>query len=386
MTLLIDIAQLTERQTETALGAIYKAINGHGDDDSIWNPHDSPYVRRIIELFTQRGLTRLDKVRGELTAWAEGERHRAGDQIPRPMGYMRRWDAGELSLVQLYLETLPPGQFTLDDWGMVVDYLVQRYLPEGELRTEAEWLATKSGLMGKVQANLDKPVSERQADNLLAALPNNMGESDAVFKLSPAQRAVLDFGRVRAAESVTRLADNVRHKMRDVIMRHEEERMLAGGAAAPGSALRTRLVDEFSTLNKDWRRIAVTEAGETANQGFVASCAPGSHVKRVEQYLHACPHCRQIDGVVVEVVEASRADKDPDTMIWPGKNNVGRSASPRKRVGGALVERDAGERWTIAAGVQHPHCRGTWLPDMEFQPGDDPDFAKWLKATLGKKK
>ena len=169
---------------------------------------------------------------------------------------------------------------------------------------------------------------------MLAAMPNIVKDASKQFKLSPVQYAVLDFGRARAGEVVTRLSDNVRHKMRDVIMQHEEQKMLNGGSAAPGSALKTRLLDEFAVLNRDWRRIAVTEAGETANQGFISSMKAGSKLRRVEQYTNACSFCRKIDGTVVEVVEPSRALKNPDAMVWLGKTNIGRSLSPRKRVGG----------------------------------------------------
>lgn len=386
MTLLIDIGPLNDRQSDEALTAIYKAIHDHGDEDSIWNPHESPYIQRLIELFTERGLTRLDKVRAELNAWAEGERHnKNSNQIPKPDGMMRRWGKNELALVKLYLESLPPDQFTLDDWGMVVDYIVQRYLPEDELRTEAEWLTTRSGLMGKVQANMDKPPTLKQADILLAAMPLTIKDATGKFILSPTQQAVIDFGRARAAEAVARLSDNVRHKMRDVIMQHEEQKILNGGGYAQGSSLQTRLLDEFSTLNRDWRRIALTEAGENANQGFIASQVPGNKVKRLEQYKGACSFCRKIDGVVMEVVPASQPDKDPDTMVWVGKTNIGRSSSPRRRVGTALIERSPEERWQIPAGVVHPHCRGQWLPQIQARSGDDPEFSEWLRNTLGEK-
>ena len=125
--------------------------------------------------------------------------------------------------------------------------------------------------------------------------------------------------------------------MRDVIMQHEEQKMLNGGASAPGSSLRTRLLDEFGTLNRDWRRIALTEAGEMANQGFIASQAPGNKVKRLEQYAGACPFCRKIDGVVMEIVPSDKQDKNSETQIWVGKTNIGRSVSPRKRIAGVLT-------------------------------------------------
>jgi len=383
MTLLIDIGALSERQSDRALNTIYKAIHNHGDDDSIWNPHDSPFIRRLIELFTQRGLMRLDGFRDELGKWLAGEKHRAGQRVPRPDGMMQRWTPGELELVKLYLEALPPAQFTLDDWMMVVDYLTQRYLPIDDLRTEAEWLAVRATLMGRVQANMEN-LDAKQADTVLAALPSTVQQAEAVFNLTPVQRSILNFARVRAVENVSKLSDDTRHRMRSLVAHHIEEEMI--GAPSQGrQALQSKLLDEFGTLNRDWRRIAVTEAGECANQGYVASLQPGAKVKRVEQYRNACPFCRKIDGMIMNVVSADDPDKDGDTDIWPGKTNIGRSSAPRKRVGSILVEREPEERWWVAAGVQHPHCRGRWLPVIEDQPGDDKDFGDWLRQTLGKK-
>lgn len=173
--------------------------------------------------------------------------------------------------------------------------------------------------------------------------------------------------------------------MRNLIAQHAEEQFLRI-PGAPGSSLQTKLLDEFATLNRDWRRIAVTEAGENANQGYVASLKPGAKVKRVEQYKGVCSWCAKIDGKVMRVVDPADPDKNGDTDIWVGKTNVGRSAAPRKRVGSLLVDREPHERYWVAAGVQHPHCRGRWVPVIEEQPGDDPDFAAWLHATLAPNK
>lgn len=383
MALLFDLGSLSEPQTDRALNQIYKALHTHDGDDSIWNPHESPFIRRLIELFTQRGLMRLDGFRAELEQWLAGEKHRPGAVPARPDGAMQRWTVGERELVKLYLEALPSGEWTLDDNMLMVDYLVQRYLPADDLRTEAEWLATRATLMGRVQASMEN-LTAQQADTVLAALPSTVDEAAQFLPLTPLQVNVLKYGVARGAENVQKLADDARHRMRTVIVRHTGEQMLAGHGEAPriSGSLQTALADEFATLNRDWRRIAVTEAGENANQGYVSSQKPGTKLKRVEQYRNACAFCRKIDGVVVEVVAADAPNKDGDTQIWPGKTNIGRSAAPRKRVGDALIEREPHERWWIAAGVQHPHCRGRWLPVIQDQPGDDPDFGNWLRQTL----
>lgn len=380
--LFLDLYALSEAATDDALEYIYKS--GHNHDDGIWKPHESILIRRLVELFTQRGLDRLEHVKTQIMAWEAGDHHKPGAAAPvnRP-GMMERWDEAELSLVKIYLEALPPGQWTLDDHAMAVEYVVQRYLPQDELRTEAEWLATKSGLMGKVQANMAKQATVSQADAILAALPSTLSEAYAAFpSINAVHRRVLEFGLARCAENVRAITDSVRHRLRHTIMNHLEEQMtLAPGVAS--SSLQTKLFDEFSTLNRDWRRIAVTEAGEAQTQGYIASLPLGTKVERVEQYANACKFCKKIHGRVAEIVSPNAPDKNPETQIWVGKNNIGRSASPRKRVGNVLVPRTEEEMWQLPAGLAHPHCRGRWVPTMQDAPGDDPDFGAWLRTTLG---
>jgi len=382
MGLFLDIEALSERQSDMALGEIYKAIHSH-DGEEIWLPLDNPFVARLVELFTARGLDRLEGFRAELAAWSAGERHRPGMQpVARPDGAMERWSQGELALVKLYLEHLPPGAWTLEDSMLMVDWLVMRYLPASDMRTEAEWLATRASLMGRVQASMER-LTAGQADTLIAAMPLTAAAAVDQFPPSRAQRATMEYASTRCAENVRKLTDDVRHRMRGVIAQHVEAKML--GAPGPDSALETKLLDEFGTLNRDWRRIAVTEATEAQNQGYVASVPRGTKVKRVEQYRGACGWCRKIDGRVMNVVDPADPHKNGETDIWPGKTNVGRSSAPRKRMGSLLVEREPEEMWWPAAGAQHPHCRGRWVPTIEDQPGDDADFAAWLRTTLGTK-
>ena len=81
-------------------------------------------------------------------------------------------------------------------------------------------------------------------------------------------------------------------------------------------------------------------------------------------------------------MDPAKERKDWDNEIWVGKSNVGRSASPRKRVGDAFVEREPEEMWTIPAGLAHPHCRGRWVPTIQDRPGDDAAFGDWMRGVL----
>jgi len=380
--LLLDVSCLCPEHTNGLLESVYKAIGEEPPDGDIWSEHPNPLIRRIVELFTERGLERINGLRGELVRWLRGEMHEASDLAPRerPGGAMRRWDSVEIGVVRLYLRNLPRDAFTLDDWMLLVDYLVQRYLPESDLRSEADWLATRAGLMGRVQAAMGEP-DARAADTILAQLPS-VDEVARQFGLSAQERAVIDFGRARTAENVTGLADAVRHRLRKMVADYQEAIYL-GNRAETAEALQSKLLDEFGLLNRDWRRIAVTEATELANQGFIASLPVGTRVRRVEKYRGACAFCRSIDGKVFTVTDPSAPKRDGVAEVWVGKTNVGRSASPRRREGGALVEREPHEMWWAAAGAQHPNCRGARV--KVGGASEDPEFEAFLAKLGGRK-
>lgn len=382
MSLIIDLTPVSPHATDAALELLFKS--NHDGGAGIWNPHESVLIRRLVELFSQRGLDRLEHVKQQILAWEAGEHHKPGAQKPVNVpGMMARWSDAELGLVRVYLESLPPGSWTLDDHMMAVDYVVQRYLPSEEMRTEAEWMSTRASLMGKVQANMKEQVTPKQADKVLAALPSTMAAARQQFHLNPEQQAVMAFGNARAAENVRALTDDVRHRMRNTVMQHLEQEMTRA-PGTPGESLQSKLTDQFGALNRDWRRIAVTEAGECQTQGFIASLPPGTKVKRIEQYATACGFCKKIHNRIATVVSPDKPDKDGETEIWVGKNNIGRSASPRKRVGDTLVDREEHEMYWLPAGLAHPHCRGRWvLADLGAEPGDDQSFADWLQVTLG---
>lgn len=377
--LLVDLGGLSVCCTDHALEGLAKAISGEGGDShDIWEPHHNPFIQRIIELFTARGLTMLEHVQKALMAWADGKMHDpAAKPVARPPGFVQNWTAEESALVRLYLASLPPAAFSIDDWSLVVDYLLHTYMPESVLRTESEWFAVRSSILGRVQAVIDGTApAPAQLDPIVAALPVTIAGAQKTFKFKPLD-AIMEFGRARCMEEVVALAASTRKRIKNVILEHTFKKM-TGDPVASRENLEQKLFDEFAALNRDWRRIAVTEAGENANQGMLATLTPGSHVRRIEQYKGACPFCKRIDGVVMEVVAADAPEKDGDKQVWPGKNNIGRSAAPRKRVGDELVERLPSEMWWIPAGTVHPHCRGGWHVLPEAGTHDDADFQAWL--------
>lgn len=380
----VNIGELSCACTDEVLGTLAKALSGEdGLGHDIWSEHYSPFVSSLIELFSSRGLLMLDKVKDELNAWITGKHYvpKGTGVTGKPTGNPARLDANELALVRIYLENIAPGQFTAADWGLLVDYLVSRYMPYDTLQSEAEWLTVRSVFMGKVQANIAS-LTSAQADGVMSALPTTLAAARASFTPSHAIRFILDYGHARCADNVQAVSDATRHRIKRVIMAHQEQSLL--GSNPPAHALQTQLFDEFAALNRDWRRIALTEVADNAGNGLIASLKPGTRVKRIEQYNGACAFCRKINGSVLTVVSPDKKDKNWDTEVWAGKSNVGRSGAKRKRIDDELVARSETELWKIAAGAIHPHCRGSWIVLEDAKPDDDPAFAAWLSAHFAK--
>ena len=383
MTLLIDIGDVPAVHCDACLDFLHKSIaeSPGAQPESIWAPHENPVLTAQVEAVTLRFQAILQRLQDAFARFLTGE----------PIGQLQkadvpwlRWDEAEFARVRERLESKASASFTLDDWLLLVDYLIQRYLPDNVIQSEADYLTVRAALLGKIQANMEasgrKP-NRVEADAVFDLLPMGFGQLPKKV-LTETEKAVMTVARARAAENISNVTDEARHKMRSIVIEHTQARML-GMKQGTDQYLRQRLFDAFGQLNRDFRRIAVTESGEACNQGYIASLAAGARVQRQEAYRGACPFCKSINGEVFTVVDPNAHDKDGDTQVWLGKTNIGRSASPRKRQAGELVERPSNERWWVAAGVQHPNCRGSWLPAPGNRPsGVSAEFAEWLDAKL----
>jgi hypothetical protein len=68
----------------------------------------------------------------------------------------RRWSASELGEKKNYLENKPPEDFTPEDHYLSVEWVIQRYLPEGEDPTPEQWSKTIGDIRQKIDLNLKK--------------------------------------------------------------------------------------------------------------------------------------------------------------------------------------------------------------------------------------
>jgi hypothetical protein len=246
----------------------------------------------------------------------------------------------------------------------------------------ADWLSIKSTILGQVEAGLaTNPPSPAIAAVMATALPATVeAVVEAGIPVLELTRTMISFARTRCCDAIVDMGDRMRAGVKDIVLKHQQAVMLGGKL----ENLEQLLFDKYAAANRDWRRIAVTETGENAAQGVVAASKPGDKLKRIEQYKGVCAWCHKIDGTIVTVVDPGKRKKDGMTEIWPGKTNIGRSSAPRKSVNGQLFDREPDEMWWIAAGAQHPHCRGRWLPFTGIDPAKFDKFMAGVKEKMAK--
>lgn len=328
-----------------ALDDLVKASVEQGAAEDMWRQTENPWARAVVEQLTAR----------------------------------TRMDPAMLANARAFLARLTPGEITMENYGTLVEYLLSKYLSASFAISEAEFIAVRAALMGKIQANLehDSRVTRDLIDALALLLPTRFAEVPRAA-LSPREAAIMTYGRAHAAENIRHVSEVARHRMATILMEHVQGGLL-GQREGTWAHAQSRLFDEFGALNRDFRRIAVTEGGEIVNQGYVASMEDGRQVRRIEAYRGACPFCRSINGKTFDVVAPDKPDKDGDREVWAGKTNVGRSASLHRADGS---ERPQSELWWPAAGVQHPHCRGAWVSVTPLPAKVSPQFHTWLQAKL----
>lgn len=384
MTLLLDLGPLTCGQTDHLLDGLYKAVGDPPDAEDLWAPHHDPWIRDFIEDWTARGIARLNRLRDTLLAHvAETDGTAVAGSPLRKAAPWQRWDPETFAEVRRALDAKPRADYTLDDWMTLVDLLIQEYLPDGVIQTEAEYLAVRAQIAGQVKANLaGRPDAARlKADRiarLAALLPGHFADLPPGV-LTERDAHILRFAEVQAGNLITNLSATARGRIKNVLL-DGIRRVTLGDRRGTWQTLHQDLFDTFGDLNRDWRRIAITETGNATNTGFIASLPPGTQVRREEAYRGACPYCQSIRGQVLTVVADDQEPKDWDTEVWPSKTNVGRSASPRKRVENVLVPREDHERWKIPAGLVHPSCRGGWSIVAGHPPVGNDAWQMWLRG------
>jgi len=248
--------------------------------------------------------------------------------------------------------------------------------------SDAEWMVTRSHLMGKVQSYL--MVMPPAVDVVLSAMPLTVAKAVEMFNIAGAEKQIMEYARLKAMDTVVAMSDASKHSLKTVLLDHMQKQF-AGDETATTGKLQQSLFDNFSTMNRDLRRIALTESNEALGQGFMASLPVGARVKRIEEYRGSCQFCKSINGMEFDVVDPSTPNKDGWKMMWTGKTNIGRSSSPYRKTDDGMVKRDASELWWPTPGTIHPHCRGMLVHLTASAYEVNTEFTAWFNDMVSKK-
>ncbi|WP_295455244.1 hypothetical protein [uncultured Thiodictyon sp.] len=369
---LLDLQDVPSCACNHGLEALHKAQAEQSTEPLIWLPHDNPWLTALCEDFTTAGQAQLLDAQTALftalgLASGPGVLAKATTLTPAQVGAL-------VAQLQKPLQTYAPA-----DWVALVDLIIHTKLVPPQLKEAAEALVWRAQLAGRLDALhlVDPTLAPHEAllQLVLRANPTRRVEQATV------QHRAWEWAKTRVAIYVQQITDNLRARIAGTIIEHLE-------AHGPHnrSLLQQQLFDVFGAANRDWRRIAVTEAAEVANTTYLSQFPGGTRVERLERYASACPFCAGLHGRIFIWSTQPLGNEYGWTHVWPGKTNVGRSASPRKKTDVGLVERTEDERWWPASGTQHPHCRGRWLakPAADIPPGVDPAFVAWVRAELAK--
>lgn len=230
------------------------------------------------------------------------------------------------------------------DLRQLVQAVTDRWYAQELLPTRAAQATVKARLIGLLRARGVPPGG---------LLPRALDQAAAQI-VDPERAAVIDHAREAGAELMDGLRDRTRHLLAQELLDAQAERRTPQQTAA-------RLLDTFATMNRDWRRVAVTEASMHRAHGYLQGVPDGTRVQWVAA-AGACGHCARLHGRTFTV---RHQPGDPGAEVWPGKTNKGRAFAPRTREGRV---RDAEEQASPTIPL-HPHCRCRWVRVAAPIPG-----------------
>ncbi|BDG27159.1 MULTISPECIES: hypothetical protein [Thermus] len=236
---------------------------------------------------------------------------------------------------------------------------VDRWYALGMVEDRAKAQALRNFLAGFLRANPRLPDT----------VPQTVPEAAALLRLRDVEVWALEWAVEHMAENMRGLAEDARRGAAQILMG-------AVGRSDPPEGVARQLLDRFGSLNRDWRRITITETAAAHGAGFLTAMV-GQEVEWVAAQ-DACPYCRRYHGKRFLVVAPDHPNKDFQVHLWPGKTNVGRSFHPYTATG----KRRTKDELAGPAIPAHPHCRCRVVPAVGRSAYEDPETMRRIRALL----
>ncbi|MBD8494650.1 hypothetical protein [Pseudomonas syringae] len=90
----------------------------------------------------------------------------------------RRWSAAELAEKKAYLESKRPDAFTVEDHYLSAEWVIQRYLPEGDEPTNEQWSKKIKEIRRKIDINIEMAAAGKSHQKQ----PDSSDEGDPDFQ------------------------------------------------------------------------------------------------------------------------------------------------------------------------------------------------------------
>lgn len=351
--MILDCTHVPHGPSNHALEYLSKSVEEAG----LWHPHPTSRLLSAMEQASTIDVCdQLELIRGAaLKALTGVGEHALTKAVPDDLGPKCR-------KLERQLRDVEPGTLDLDTYLDVLDCWLWRYLPPALAAQQAKRRAVQQYLLGLLRY-AGEPRDPAAARDLVEHLPATIEAAKPHFPLASLDEARIRVAQASAARHVQAITARTRSAMQEIIINAERRRIVSGHTAYDVRPLEQQLQDAFGELNRDWRRIAVTETAINASDAYLSRFKPGEKVKWLA-HPGACRYCEDQNGTIFTVVAPDHPKKDPHTMVWVGKHaeNIGRSMAKRKRLeSGELVDREPHEL-LIPAIPSHPSCRCTYSP------------------------
>ena len=298
---------------------------------TMWGPNPDKAIGKIEEAFYQVGFQFLRGLyAAALGTAAPRKLLKSLQDVPqKPTGW------GDMS--KLFRRGGDPDRLVAD-WTRIVDDLLGKLLPMHNQQEAAKALAVRAHLLAKIAA---------QAEDLSHLPPVD----SFAMGMNPVAHEAMKWTYQRGLQHMKGLEEEARKTIMSVFI---ETRQSGEGT----QKLQQRLFDKCSEMNKDWRRLAITETAMAVQNGKLASVDPVEGWE-AEWFAapNACPGCRRWAGQRFLVVPSDAKHKNGEKHVWVGKDNLGRSLAPRRKDGSM---RTKAELWQPCIPA-HPHCACTWV-------------------------
>lgn len=350
--MLLDCTHIPHGPLNETLEVLCKSVEEKG----LMHPHPTDRLMDAMEAFsTEVVLWRSNAI--------QAEANRALGVYPELLKKAAPGDMGpKCRNIERQLLTEEPGTLPMELYLQALDCWLWRYLPPAQSAHEASRMAIKQYLAG-LSRHSATPKTPGEAMEVVYALPASLESARGRFPLTRFDQERIAVAEASAGRHVQAITARTRAALQDVIIGAERRRIAEGGKAYAVAPIEQQLRDKFGELNRDWRRIAVSETAINASEAYLSRLPLGSKVKWLS-HPGACRYCESQSGKIFTVVISSKSNKNPETEVWVGKQaeNTGRSISKRKRIEtGELVDREPDEL-VVPAIPAHPICRCLWVP------------------------